>query len=323
MEWNRQLKAIMASAAAMVMLFTGSITVLAAPATLIPMGNSISIQLALSGVFVTNDIPLSKGDGLLKAGDQVAAVDGVSVNSLESLTDAAASLKDDGTVKLSIMRDGREKVFETDGLSFKRSLSFLKDTTEGTGTLTYVDITEKTYGALGHQIIDSSFNSAPDFKTGSIYLSEIEQIKKSSPGHPGYKISSILDQNETLGTIVTNSVVGIFGEWNASYKEVLTKPMEVMQPDELALGPAEILTTIEGTKVESFKINVTDSSADAFKFTLTDERLLKKTGGILQGMSGSPVIQDGKFVGAVTHMFVDQPEKGAGLFLDKMTEQGS
>ncbi|GKV68126.1 hypothetical protein NCCP2716_06240 [Sporosarcina sp. NCCP-2716] len=320
MEWNRQLKLFMASVAAVLLFFAQSVAALAS-GTIIPMGNSISIQLTLAGVYVTGDLPLSGKGQSLKAGDRITDVNGAPVHSLQMLTEQVSALQDEETVALSVQREGKELAIGTDGLTFKRSLSFLKDTTEGTGTLTYVDLEGKTYGALGHQIIDSSFNSAPDFTSGSIYLSEIEQIKKSSPGHPGYKISSILDQNETLGTIVTNSVVGIFGKWNASYNEVLTKPMEVMQPGELTAGPAEILTTIEGTKVESFAIMITEKSPDSFLFTLTDNRLLEKTGGILQGMSGSPVIQDGKFAGAVTHMFVDQPEKGAGLFLGKMTDQ--
>jgi stage IV sporulation protein B len=323
MEWSRQLKFFMASVVMIVVMSCSSIAALATSGSLIPMGNSIGIQLELAGVFVTSDVPLSKKNSSLKAGDQLVSIDGAPVDTLQILHEKVGTMDDEAAVKLILRRGESDVAVEADGLSFKRALPFLKDTTEGTGTLTYVDLNDGTYGALGHQIIDSSLNSAPNFDSGSIYLSEIEQIKKSSPGNPGYKISSIIDQEKTLGSILTNSVYGIFGDWNTSYKEVLTEPLEVMQPTELTVGKAEILTTIQGTEVESFEIEISKMSNDSFQFKLTDQRLLEKTGGILQGMSGSPVIQKGKFVGAVTHMFVDEPEKGAGLFLGKMTEVGA
>lgn len=323
MEWSRQLKFFMSSVVMIVVISFSSIAAFASSGSLIPMGNSIGIQLELAGIFVTSDVPFSEKNSSLQAGDQLMSIDGVSVKSLQILHDQAGKVEDEGLVKLVLNREGTEVEVEADGLSFKRALPFLKDTTEGTGTLTYVDLNDGTYGALGHQIIDSSLNSAPNFDSGSIYLSEIEQIKKSSPGNPGYKISSIIDQEKTLGSILTNSVYGIFGDWNTSYKQVLPEPLEVMQPTDLSVGKAEILTTIQGTKVESFEIEISKLANDSFQFKLTDQRLLEKTGGILQGMSGSPVIQKGKFVGAVTHMFVDEPEKGAGLFLGKMTEVGA
>jgi len=223
-------------------------------------------------------------------------------------------------IHMNITRKGAsiEVLAEKDAV--KRLLPFLKDRTEGTGTLTYVDPQNGTYGALGHQIVDSSLKSPPPFKHGAIYLSEIEQIKKSIPGSPGYKISSIVKDDEYLGTIRTNGIYGIFGTWNDAYKKVLAEPLEIMQPAELQTGAAEIFTTVKGTEVEKFSIRITDVEEEQFHFILTDAKLLEATGGILQGMSGSPVIQNGKFVGAVTHMFVDEPKKGAGLFLVTMRD---
>ena len=101
-------------------------------------------------------------------------------------------------------------------------------------------------------------------------------------------------------------------------REVLAEPLEIMHPADVKVGEAEIYTTVKGTKVESFSIRITSVEKDQFHFILTDSKLLEMTGGILQGMSGSPVIQNGKFAGAVTHMFVDEPEKGAALFLETM-----
>lgn len=285
---------------------------------LIPMGHSIGIQMNLSGIYVTNDV-LVNNEQWLKAGDSIIRVNSMDIVSLSDFERVMLKEKKE-KIHMNISRKGTtvEVLAEKDAV--KRLLPFLKDRTEGTGTLTYVDPQKGTYGALGHQIVDSSLKSPPPFKYGAIYLSEIEQIKKSIPGSPGYKISSIVDNEDYLGTIRTNGIYGIFGTWNDAYKKVLAEPLEIMQPTELQAGAAEIFTTVKGTEVEKFSIRITDVEEEQFHFILTDAKLLEATGGILQGMSGSPVIQNGKFVGAVTHMFVDEPKKGAGLFLVTMRD---
>ncbi|MGN7387788.1 SpoIVB peptidase S55 domain-containing protein [Sporosarcina sp. SAFN-015] len=284
----------------------------------IPMGHSIGIQMDLSGIFVTNDV-LINNEQWLKAGDSINRLNGTDIVSLNDFEKVMAKANK-GKIHMNISRKGKSVEVMAEKEAVNRLLPFLKDRTEGTGTLTYVDPNRGTYGALGHQIVDSSLKSPPPFKNGAIYLSEIEQIKKSAPGTPGYKISSIVDDDEYLGTIQTNGIYGIFGTWNDAHKEVLADPLEIMQPAELQAGAAEIFTTVKGTEVEKFSIRITDVEEEQFHFILTDAKLLEETGGILQGMSGSPVIQNGKFVGAVTHMFVDEPKKGAGLFLVTMRD---
>jgi len=284
----------------------------------IPMGHSIGIQMDLSGIFVTNDV-LINNEKWLKAGDSIIRLNGTDIISLRDFERVLAKANK-GKIHMNISRKGASVEVMAEREAVNRLLPFLKDRTEGTGTLTYVDPQRGTYGALGHQIVDSSLKSPPPFKNGAIYLSEIEQIKKSIPGTPGYKISSIVDDNEYLGTIQTNGMYGIFGTWNDAHKKVLADPLEIMQPAELQAGAAEIFTTVKGTEVEKFSIRITDIEEEQFHFVLTDVKLLEATGGILQGMSGSPVIQNGKFVGAVTHMFVDEPKKGAGLFLVTMRD---
>ena len=237
---------------------------------------------------------------------------------LENFERTLSVIRDKQNVSMFILRNEETIQVQSDSEAMKRLIPFLKDRTEGTGTLTYVDPENGTYGALGHQIIDSSFNSPPSFTEGSIYLSKIGQIRKSMPGHPGYKISTIAKDEHVLGTINKNGVYGIFGTWNDAYKKVLAEPLEIMQPSNVKVGEAKIFTTVKGTEVEAFSIQITSVEKDQFHFTLTDAKLLEMTGGILQGMSGSPVIQNGKFAGAVTHMFVDEPEKGAALFLSTM-----
>jgi stage IV sporulation protein B len=321
MGWSRQIKlAVSLSVLFLVMPFATN-AAFAKDGTLIPMGQSIGIKMDLSGVYIINDVMISK-DNWLKAGDLIGQLDNVAFSTLHEFEKVSSTMLEKKEIALHVFRDGNEIQIQADGEAMKRLIPFLKDRTEGTGTLTYVDPDNGTYGALGHQIIDSALKSPPSFKTGSIYLSEIDQIKKSVPGIPGYKISTIIDGDEILGSIRINSIYGIFGSWSSTYKKVLAEPLQIMQPKELQVGSAEIYTTIKGTEVESFSIQITEVAHDQFQFMLTDKKLLEATGGILQGMSGSPVIQNGKFAGAVTHMFVDDPKKGAGLFLEKMQDGG-
>lgn len=317
MGWNKRLKLIVSFSVVLLFLPIHANAASGDDESLIPMGHSIGIKMDLSGVFLINDVLLGK-DKWLRAGDLIGQVNQMDVSKLKNFEEALSGIQGQEEVSLLVSRNGETFQVQSDSEAIKGLLPFLKDSTEGTGTLTYVDPKKKTYGALGHQIIDSSFKSPPSFTDGTIHLSEIEQIRKSAPGNPGYKISSIVKNDQSLGTIIENGIYGIFGTWNDSYEEVLAEPLKIMHPDEVKVGPAEIFTTIKGTTVESFSIQITKVEEGQFLFTLTDGELLEKTGGILQGMSGSPVIQDGKFAGAVTHMFVDEPEKGAALFLETM-----
>jgi stage IV sporulation protein B len=317
MGWSRQLKLAVSFSVLMLVMPFITDAASAQDGSLIPMGHSIGIKMELSGVFITNDVLISK-DQWLKSGDLIGQVDAVTISTLTDFEVALSTLRGEKNITLYVIRNGEKSQIQADDEAMKRLLPFLKDRTEGTGTLTYVDPDNGTYGALGHQIIDSSLKSPPSFNTGAIYLSEIGQIKKSVPGIPGYKISTIVEDEDFLGTIKTNGVYGIFGAWNSAHKKVLAEPLEIMHPKQVKEDVAEIFTTIKGTEVESFTIRITEVEQDQFHFILTDPQLLEATGGILQGMSGSPVIQNGKFVGAVTHMFVDDPEKGAGLFLETM-----
>jgi len=317
MGWDKQLKIILSFF--MVLLFM-PMNAGAAPMNdrmLIPMGHSIGIKMDLSGVFITSDV-LLEDDVWLKSGDRIEKVDSVSVLTVQNFEHELSSVKDNDKVEISVLRNDEPLQVQSDMNAMKRLIPFLKDSTEGTGTLTYIDPNKKTYGALGHQIIDSSLKSPPSFTDGSIQLSKIDQIRKSAPGNPGYKISSIVKDERILGTIKENGIYGIFGTWNDTYSKVLAEPIEIMQPEQVKEGEAEIFTTVKGTEVESFSIKITKVDKEQFHFMLTDATLLETTGGILQGMSGSPIIQNGQFAGVVTHMYVDEPEKGAALFLTKM-----
>ncbi|HWK24035.1 MAG TPA: SpoIVB peptidase S55 domain-containing protein [Ureibacillus sp.] len=284
---------------------------------LIPMGESIGIQLQLPFVYVAHDVLLPNGQWL-KKGDVIEEINGSEVSSVEKLKQQLNS----NELTLSVKQKTQEqRDISLTSEQANNILPFLKDETDGIGTLTFIDPESKQYGALGHQIIDGVLNEPPDFTDGSIFLANIEQIKKSTPGNPGYKISVIEENNIRLGNVKSNDVYGIFGSWENDLKNNLRQPIEIINDEEISLGKAEIYTAIEGLKVEAFEVEITKIEENFLQFVVTDKELLEKTGGILQGMSGSPVIQKGKFVGAVTHMFVEQPSKGAAITVSEMLKK--
>ncbi|MCP1145178.1 SpoIVB peptidase S55 domain-containing protein [Lysinibacillus endophyticus] len=283
---------------------------------LIPMGESIGIQLQLPFVYVAHDVLLPNGQWL-KKGDVITKVNGEQVSSVEKLKQRL----DAKDLTISVKQKSDQREISLTNEQANNILPFLKDETDGIGTLTFIDPESKQYGALGHQIIDSVLNAPPEFTNGSIYLASIEQIKKSSPGNPGYKISVIEKNDIRLGSIKSNDSYGIFGNWESNLKQSLRKPIDIMHVEDIELGKAQLYTAIEGSQVEAFDIDIIKIEDNFLQFIVTDKKLLEKTGGILQGMSGSPIIQKGQFVGAVTHMFVEQPTKGAAITVNEMLKK--
>jgi len=286
---------------------------------LIPMGEAIGIQLQLSHVFVAHDVLLASNQWM-KGGAVIEKINEIPV---KTLADAKQAVATQGQQKWTMKSEGKEVTLELQEKEATHVISFLKDETDGVGTLTYIDPETKKYGALGHQIVDSTLQEAPVFRAGSIFLASIQQIRKSIPGQPGYKISSIEKHQERLGSIDKNTVYGIFGRWEDGYPQSLPKAIEIMHEKDIKTGKAEIYTAIEGSKVETFSIEIIKIENERLEFIISDEKLIEKTGGILQGMSGSPIIQNGRFVGAVTHMFVEEPKKGAAITVAEMLRKSS
>ena len=281
---------------------------------LIPMGHTISIQLQMPHYYVVNDILLDSGDWLRKK-DQLLKIDGQEVKEFNE------DNKQSKDVKLIVKRGDKQYTVEVSSNELKQLTNFIKNQTDGVGTLTYLDPEVMEYGALGHQIIDHAIDITPKVLRGSLYLASISQIKKSRPGEPGYKISSSERHEGEVGTVLANEAYGIFGKWQQPLQQSLYPPLEIIHGNEIKPGPAQMLTSIEGSKVESFSINILKVTNETFQFTVTDERLLQKTGGIIQGMSGSPIIQNDQFIGAVTHMFVEEPQKGAAITIVEMIKK--
>lgn len=281
---------------------------------LIPMGNSIGVQLQMPYVFVSHDVLLQSGEWL-KQGERITKLNDEKLTNLDMLTIQKSE------VELTIENAGNKRKMVVSNDQLVHLKPFLKSVTDGIGTLTFIDPETLEYGALGHQIIDTVLKQPPTFYDGAIYEASISQVKKSVPGQPGYKIS-IVDKSLTqLGSVLSNDVYGIFGKWEQSLQQSLHQPLEIIHAGQLKQGKAELLTSIDGEQVESFAIDIKEAEGNTFTFHVTDKRLINKTGGIIQGMSGSPIIQKNQFVGAVTHMFVEEPTKGAGILVIEMLKK--
>ena len=205
-------------------------------------------------------------------------------------------------------------------LQFKQ---YVKDEITGIGTLTYIDPETKIYGALGHNIVETNTNRLVEVRTGTIFKSSITSIDRSVRGTPGGKNAKFYSGN-TYGLIDKNIESGIYGEYTTKIPS--KTPLKVASLDEIELGEAKIYTVLNGETLGEYSIEITKvdekNAAKNIYFNVTDKTLLEKTGGIVQGMSGSPIIQNNKIIGAVTHVVISNPSSGYGISIIKMLEDG-
>lgn len=292
-------------------------------------GDNIGIELNSNGITVVglykvNDLYPAKDAGI-EVGDIITSIDNTKVSNINEMIDYINKSTND-TIKIGYVRNDITKYTNLklvkDNNLLKTGL-YVRDSISGIGTLTYIDPNTKIYGALGHEITDSNSNIRLDSKSGKIYTSSVTGIVKATDGVPGEK-NARYNSNDILGSVYENTIHGIFGTYNSNVTS--DKLYKVAKPNEIKKGSAKILTVLNGNKVESFDINIIKlNSKDTTKnilFEITDERLLDKTGGIIQGMSGSPIIQGDYIIGAVTHVIVDSPKKGYGIFITNMLEEG-
>ena len=202
---------------------------------------------------------------------------------------------------------------------------WVRDSAAGVGTVTFYETSTKTFGALGHGITDIDTNDLINIASGEFVTTRVLNITKGTKGEPG-KIQGTIEDSKNIGTINKNSKFGIYGKVNnmSSLNINFSKEMEVALRDEIKLGKAKILCSLDKNKPQEFEIEIQrifkDNNHDnkSMQIKVTDEKLLEKTGGIIQGMSGSPIIQNGKFIGAVTHVLVNNPQEGYAVFGDIM-----
>ena len=293
-------------------------------------GNTLGIEIDCDGVLIVGFYQINgdynKGNPELKVGDYIKKVNGVEVSTLEELTTEIEKHVEDREVEITYKRNNKESkttlplVSEND--VYKTGL-YVKDSITGIGTLTYIDPGTNIYGALGHEVIESNSKRLVEIKTGNIFRNSIVSIDKSMAGYAGSKNAKYF-YNTIFGDILKNTNHGIFGKYQKGLENL--KLVQVGKPDEVKVGKATIYTVLEGENVEEFEININrineTSDTKNLTFEITDKKLLEKTGGVIQGMSGSPIMQNNKIIGVVTHVIVDNPVTGYGLFITKMLEEG-
>ncbi len=295
---------------------------------LIPGGENIGIKVQSDGVFVVGFYSTKEAKSAsskLKIGDRIVSVNDVSIESVSDLLNNFDFQNETVNVKFGYIRDNKldyvtlELKKDKNG-GYKTGI-YVKDSITGIGTLTYIDPNKNTYGALGHEITLNNSNNNFTLRNGKIYESKITGIIKSSVGNPGEKNAKI-NNNDVLGSIEYNIETGIFGKYDKKIDN--ERIMEVGNISDVKIGKAEIITVLDGNKKERFEVEILsidkDNATKNFLIEIKDKNLLDKTGGIVKGMSGSPIIQDNKIIGAITHTIVDNPKKGYGISIVKMLE---
>lgn len=309
-------------------------------AQVIPCGTPFGIYIHTDGVLVVdisdivqNGITVeSPAAHILKPGDYITAVNGTTVSEKEEVQQAVAQSSGE-VMRLSVMREGEPLECElcpilNDTGNYQLGV-WVRDDLAGIGTLTYVDA-DGRFGALGHGITDVDVERLVSMKSATAYQAEILSIIRGEKGSPGELVGQIYytPANE-IGEITKNTKNGIFGRLD-DLPDLLQEAsaMEIGFKQEIKTGSAQILVTLEDTR-QLYDIMISDVDLNpqeankGIAFQVADDTLIQETGGIIQGMSGAPILQNGKVIGAVTHVFVDNPTKGYGIFIETMLEQGS
>lgn len=314
----------------LLMLLLIPMNLLAYSENIIVGGETIGIEAYSKGVVVVGFYKVNGkyiASETLKVGDTILEIEGVSVSSIKEMTTLIDKNIKNGKVNALIKRNNKTKKvvlnLVKDGSVYKTGL-YIKEKVTGIGTLTYIDPETKIYGSLGHEIMISESTNRVEVRKGEIYKSFVNGIDRSINGRVGSKNASI-DYQTKLGTVIKNTSVGIYGIYN---KTVNKETTSVAKWEEIDLGKAVIRTITDGSKIEEYEIEITSLNRNAIDtnksitFKVTDKTLMEKTGGIVQGMSGSPIIQNGKIIGAVTHVVIDEVNKGYAVFIRTMLEEG-
>lgn len=307
----------------------------------VPGGQSIGVQLETKGVLVVGHHQVKVSEGAkspgeaakINVGDTIVEINGQKINHMTDIKPIVDnSGKENKKLQIKLKRGDKmietslQPIFDKKEKAYKIGL-YIRDTAAGIGTMTFYDPKTGRYGALGHVISDMDTKKPIDIKQGSIIHSSVTAIKKGDNGLPGEKQASFQTQEKRIGNITKNTDYGIFGILEKEVNhEKYDEAFPVALSHEVKEGPAKILTVVDGEKIEEFDIEIISSvpqksaSTKGMVIQITDPRLLELTGGIVQGMSGSPIIQNGKIIGAVTHVFVNDPTSGYGVHIEWMLE---
>jgi stage IV sporulation protein B len=293
----------------------------------IPSGQSIGIRIATDGVIVvaTEHTELRYGDRIVRIGDVA----------IHHIADVARSVHQwqphNRSLSLTVVRNGERRIVavvpKIDAQIGRVRLGVrLREGIAGIGTLTYVAPQAGVFGALGHKVTHPDTQAPDAMRTGTIVRSMVTSIAKSHDGVPGEKRAVLIDDGRSLGTVQGNTDFGIYGVMDKTQPFSGT-PMDIARIEDVHEGAAHMYTVVDGQAVERFDVRIvhvvhqTSPAQKGFVVHIEDERLLARTGGIVQGMSGSPIVQNNKLIGALTHVFVNNPKNGYGCYAQWMAQQ--
>lgn len=306
---------------------------------LYPGGVPIGVRVSSEGVLVVgySDIEINNEKeespgkvGGLEIGDVILKINGIEMHNSRDLVKAIKQSEKD-SIKVDILRHGENitkivTLKKENNKDYKIGL-WIRDSTAGVGTMTFYDDTSKKFGALGHPITDSDTNEPFLIKDGDVIESSIISIRKGEKGSPGELKGIFINESNPTGEIDKNTQSGIFGQLNSNILQKSDiKRLKVGFRDEIVPGKAKIITTIDENGPQEYEIEIEKllnqnvASSKSMVIKVTDPRLLEKTGGIVQGMSGSPIIQNNKIVGAVTHVLINKPDTGYGIYIEWMLQ---
>ena len=282
------------------------------------------IVAGITGVDTEEGKKMPAGDSGLKVGDIINAIDGKAVNTTEEISSAIEQCGGN-TVTFTVTRNGKNVKVDISPVYSKTDNKYrvgvwLRDSTAGIGTVTFIYPENNSFAGLGHGICDVDTGGILPLRKGNVVDVTIKGITKGVAGSPG-ELKGTFSPGK-IGSLIGNTTCGVYGMLSEKIDTSHSEPLKIGLKDELKLGDAEIFCTvndkIDRYSAEIIKIGNKDAEQKNFVIRITYERLLDATGGIVQGLSGSPIIQNGKLVGAVTHVLVNDPTKGYGIFIENM-----
>ena len=297
-----------------------------------PGGMPFGVKFSCDGLMIVGFSEIAEADGNpaydagLRMGDMILSVDGVPVRTAEDFASMLGTLgKQSGNVEIRYRRDGKENTATLTPVYSEREQKFktgmwVRDTTAGIGTVTFLLPESGVFAGLGHGICDQG--KLLPMRRGSTMQVVISGISRGKSGRPGELMGYF--SGETSGVLLGNTNAGVYGIFDAlPYDRIPEEKLEMAARDEVKEGDAYIWCTLDNGKPCRYAISIRSlhtDNPDCFALSVCDPALIEKTGGIVQGMSGSPIIQNGKLIGAVTHVLIDDPKSGYGIFIDSMCE---
>ena len=303
-----------------------------------PGGTSVGVRLSTKGVLVVGHSEIETSEGRaespaknsgIELGDILTKVNG---ETIESSKDLARKIKEntEPVINVELIRNNEAESKEVqllkEGEEFKLGL-WVRDSTAGIGTLTFFDKESATFGALGHPITDGDTNKPFTIKKGELLPASVISVRKGEKGSPGELKGLFTSNKDNIGSIEKNTQSGIFGTTiEPLVNPLYSKPLKVGFRNEIKEGPAKIITTLDENGPKEYDIEIVkllsqdEAGPKSMVIKVTDEELLEKTGGIVQGMSGSPIIQNNKIIGAVTHVLINKPDVGYGIYIEWMLQ---